>query len=173
MPTQRSPDPYAILGVSRGATSSQLRAAYRQLAQRNHPDLHADARASEHMRRVNRAWEILSSPSRRAEYDASVAAQAAVSPRGHWGRVPRRTPPVQAAASSWAAYGARPVHAEGPPYARTRAADGSGPLRGAGLLLIVPLAILSVAILSAAILPFPSLGFVVVLIVSQLLGREG
>jgi hypothetical protein len=32
MPTHRLPDPYATLGVSRGATSSELRAAYRQLA---------------------------------------------------------------------------------------------------------------------------------------------
>src|SRR5688500_3992912 len=101
MPTQRIPDPYATLGVGREATASQLRAAYRRLAKRYHPDVHASAQASEDMKRVNRAWEILSSPSRRAQYDASVAARTDQATGGHWAGAPRRTPAAHAASTSW------------------------------------------------------------------------
>jgi hypothetical protein len=174
MATQRIPDPYATLGVGRGATSSEVRAAYRRLAKRYHPDLHADARSTEQMRRVNEAWEILSSPSRRAEYDASVTARAAPT-RGHWAGTPRRNPPAEEAMPSWtAAYGARPVHAGARAYARDRPADGApGPLPWAGLLLLVPVAVLSLGILSAGILPFPLLGLVVLVIASRIFGRDG
>jgi curved DNA-binding protein CbpA len=183
MPTQRIPDPYATLGVPRAATSGQLRAAYRRLAKRHHPDLHADARATQQMRQINQAWEILSSPSRRAEYDASVAARAAAS-AGHWGGVSQRASPVQAATTSWtAAYGARPVHAGARAYARDRGAggaysgtrsDASPGLRAwAGLLLLVPVAVLSAGILSAGILPFPLLGFLVLVFAGRLFGRDG
>lgn len=131
------------------------------------------------MRRVNKAWETLSSPSRRAEYDASVAAQAAAATRGHWAGVPRRAP----ATPSWAAYGAQPLHAEARSYARNRAAvggyadtgsDGSaGPLSWAGILLIIPLAVLATAVVSAGILPFPLLGFLVLVFAGRLFNREG
>jgi hypothetical protein len=183
MATQRIPDPYTTLGVPRGAASSQLRAAYRRLAKRYHPDLHADGRATEQMRRVNQAWEILSSPSRRAEYDASVTAQAARPTGGHWAGVPRRTPPRGAGSQPWtAAYGARPVHPGAPAFGRERAAAGvytdagasgsSGPLLWAALLLIVPVIFLSALILSAGILPFPLLGFLVLVFAGRLFGRD-
>lgn len=182
MPTQRIPDPYATLGVARGATPSQLRSAYRRLAKRYHPDLHADAPASEQMRRVNQAWEILSSPSRRAEYDASVAAPADAAYRGHWAGVPRRSPPVSAPNTSWtAAYGARPVHAGARAYARdrsgayadSRSSGSPGPPLWGAVLLIVPVAVLSAAILSAGILPFPLLGLLILVFAGRLFGREG
>lgn len=182
MPTQQIPDPYVTLGVRRGATSSQLRSAYRRLAKRYHPDLHADAREADQMRRINQAWEILSSPSRRAEYDASHAVPVAAPTGAHWRGVPRRTPSGQAGVPSWATYGARPVHPTARAYGRNRAAAGvyaetgsdrsPGVLRWAALLLIVPVAVLSVAILSAGILPFPLLGFLILVIASRLFGRE-
>ncbi len=40
MPGAR-PDPYAVLGVSRGATPAEIRAAYRRLVQLHHPDHNA------------------------------------------------------------------------------------------------------------------------------------
>jgi len=61
-------DPYATLGVPRGASDRQVQQAYRRLARRYHPDLHPDAEATERMQRVNQAWEILSSSTRRASY---------------------------------------------------------------------------------------------------------
>ena len=182
MPTQRIPDPYATLGVGREATPSQLRAAYRRLAKRYHPDVQSSAQASEDMKRVNQAWEILSSPSRRAQYDASVDARTDQAMRGHWAGAPRHTPAAHAAATSWtAAYGARPVHAGAGTYARdpatgayaeSRAGGASGPMLGASLLLIVPLAVLSAVLLSGGILPFPLLGFLLLVFVGRLFGRE-
>jgi curved DNA-binding protein CbpA len=160
MPTQRTADPYATLGVARGATTSQVRAAYRRLAKRYHPDLHDDTGAPDRMRRINQAWEILSSPDRRAEYDASLASQAAATSFGHWAGVPRRAQP---AAASYARSYER-VYAD---------AEADQPLRWGALLLLVPLAVLSLTILSAGILPFPLLGFLLILLAGRLIGRDG
>ena len=66
-------DPYAVLGIPRYASDQQIQRAYRRLAKRYHPDLHPDARTSQQMRRINQAWEILSSPESRARYDAESA----------------------------------------------------------------------------------------------------
>ena len=65
-------DPYATLGLPRDATERQVRAAYRRLAMRYHPDRHPDEQTSERMRGVNEAWHILSSPVRRRRYDAGT-----------------------------------------------------------------------------------------------------
>ena len=182
MPMQRIADPYATLGVARGATPSQVRAAYRRLAKRYHPDVHADARATERMRRINEAWEILSSPARRAQHDATLAAQATVPGFGHWSGVPRRaqpaasSPPWEAHEGPRAYYGGAPTFGDGRAY--TGAYPGAGSdqhpgLRIGALLLIVPVAVVSLAILSAGVLPFPLLGFLLVVIVSSLARREG
>jgi curved DNA-binding protein CbpA len=66
-------DPYADLGVPRDASSEQVREAYRRLAKRYHPDLHPDAATSERMRRINQAWHVLSSTTRRAQFDTTMA----------------------------------------------------------------------------------------------------
>jgi curved DNA-binding protein CbpA len=163
MPTQRTADPYATLGVARGATTSQVRAAYRRLAKRYHPDLHAETGAPDRMRRINQAWEILSNPDRRAEYDASLASPAAATRFGHWAGVPRRAQPATA---SYARSYERV-------YADAEADQPAGPLRWGALLLLVPLAVLSLTILSAGILPFPLLGFLLILLAGRLIGRDG
>ena len=63
---------YSTLQVAPDASAAQIRAAYRALAQRYHPDKHpADAqRAAGHMQRLNAAYEVLSDPVQRAAYDA-------------------------------------------------------------------------------------------------------
>ncbi len=148
MPTQRIADPNATLGVARGATTSQVRAAYRRLAKRYHPDLHADAKATERMRIINQAWEILSSPDRRAEYEASLDSQAAAPGFGHWAGVPRRAQPA-AASPRWATHdGPRANYGGAPPYGRERASTGAyadaesdqptGLVRWGALVLLVP-----------------------------------
>lgn len=82
---ERSPiDPYAILGLARDATPQQVATAYRRLAKQFHPDLHPDKEVAARMRRLNEAWEILSSPERRAAYDAGRPARS-VPANGHWG----------------------------------------------------------------------------------------
>jgi hypothetical protein len=71
------PDPYAILGVPRSATQQEVRAAYRVLAARYHPDRHQgnplEELASAKMAEINRAYAILSDPARRTAFDRGRA----------------------------------------------------------------------------------------------------
>lgn len=63
-------DPYQVLGVSRAATRTQIRAAYVARARTAHPDL-VGWRGLDVMRALNEAWEILKDARRRTEYDAA------------------------------------------------------------------------------------------------------
>jgi curved DNA-binding protein CbpA len=63
-------DPYGILGVSRGATEEDVRKAYRRLAREYHPDANpGDIKAEERFKEIQQAYEILSKPNKRREYD--------------------------------------------------------------------------------------------------------
>ncbi len=56
-------DPYAVLGVDPDASVAEIRRAYLARARQVHPDVSRDdPQAAERMRRVNRAWEMLSDP---------------------------------------------------------------------------------------------------------------
>jgi curved DNA-binding protein CbpA len=61
-------DHYAVLGVAPTADPEVIRAAYRVLAQRHHPDRNANTDGSA-MVRLNQAYNVLSCPKRRAEFD--------------------------------------------------------------------------------------------------------
>ena len=61
-------DHYAVLGVAPTADPEVIRAAYRVLAQRHHPDRNAHTDGSA-MVRLNQAYAVLSCPLRRAEFD--------------------------------------------------------------------------------------------------------
>ena len=67
------PDLYEVLQVHPRADPDVLRAAYRVLARKYHPDHGGDARR---MITLNDAWDVLGDPVRRAAYDASRAASA-------------------------------------------------------------------------------------------------
>ena len=64
------PTYYDVLQVERNASPSDVRAAYRRLAQKYHPDKMPDnANASRAMAAINAAYEVLSDAHRRAEHD--------------------------------------------------------------------------------------------------------
>jgi hypothetical protein len=62
---------YAILGVPIDADSDTLKRAYRQLARRYHPDL-AGPDGAVQMKRINRAYDVLSDPEKRLNYDTII-----------------------------------------------------------------------------------------------------
>ncbi|MEB3293516.1 MAG: DnaJ domain-containing protein, partial [Synechococcales bacterium] len=61
---------YEILDVSRDAEGDEIKRAYRKLARQYHPDLNpGDREAENRFKDVNEAYEVLSDPDRRAQYD--------------------------------------------------------------------------------------------------------
>ncbi len=69
------PGHYATLGLDRGCTAAQIRAAYRLLARQHHPDLNPDSPAAlRRTQELNAAHEILGDPARRRAYDHELAA---------------------------------------------------------------------------------------------------
>ncbi len=67
---------YATLGLDRGCTLAQIRAAYRVLAKQFHPDVNdGSPTAVERTQELNAAHETLSDPDRRQEYDRELDAQ--------------------------------------------------------------------------------------------------
>lgn len=59
-------NPYEALGVAKDATADEIRAAYRKLAKKHHPDKGGD---KERMAAINDAYAVLSDPNRRKRYD--------------------------------------------------------------------------------------------------------
>ncbi|KAF7021073.1 hypothetical protein CFC21_034077 [Triticum aestivum] len=74
---QQQPTFYDLLGISaEGSSFEDVRAAYRRMARKYHPDVSPPDAAKEHTRRfiqVQEAYETLSDPSRRTTYDRALA----------------------------------------------------------------------------------------------------
>ena len=164
-----TPDHYAVLGIPRDASDQQIQRAYRRLAKRYHPDLHADAQASLQMRRINGAWEILSSPGSRAQYDAESALSRSASLK-HWSAPARRSAPASPPPQNWNTAWASSSTAR--PYPRRAATqyDDAGPgwLAVAGT---VSVALLLLVALFSGILPAPLLGIVLLIAARSIFAR--
>lgn len=103
----KSDDPYETLGVARGASQAEIRAAYRKLAKQHHPDLNPGSKAAEtRFKAVAAANDLLSDANKRARFDrGEIDAAGQEAP-------PRHTYREHAEAASGRRYGARGPQAE-------------------------------------------------------------
>ncbi len=63
-------DLYTVLGVSKTASEDEIKKAYRKMAKQYHPDLHpGDKEAEAKFKEINEAYEVLSDPKKKANYD--------------------------------------------------------------------------------------------------------
>jgi curved DNA-binding protein CbpA len=70
------PTHYANLRVARNAPPEVIRAAYKALMQKHHPDRHpGDAKAERIVRLLNEAYAVLNDPDQRARHDTWIAQQ--------------------------------------------------------------------------------------------------
>src|ERR1700687_1529904 len=70
MPTVPKTDYYELLGVPRKASTKDIRASYRKLARKYHPDLNPGDKASEEkFKQIQEAYDVLSDPKKKQMYD--------------------------------------------------------------------------------------------------------
>ena len=96
-------DYYEVLGVPRTASQKEIKAAFRKLARKHHPDVNpGDPGAAEQFKEINEAHEVLGDPEKRKKYDQlgpnwqqyeawEAAGRPGAAPFGQEGRVEYRT----------------------------------------------------------------------------------
>lgn len=93
-------DHYKVLQVDPEADPEVIQAAYRRLALKWHPDVAGGAEAAARMAAINRAWDVVGDPDRRAAYDrergsAGTSSSAPGSPAQFTPATPAASPPAR------------------------------------------------------------------------------
>jgi len=74
---------YDTLGVAKGASDDEIKKAYRKLARKHHPDANAgDKESEERFKEVQHAYDVLSDPEKRKQYDRFGAQNGRMPPGG-------------------------------------------------------------------------------------------
>jgi DnaJ-class molecular chaperone len=69
---------YRVLDIDPTADDSMIKAAFRRLARRYHPDVAENARAARRFREIREAYEVLSNAEKRGQYDRVYRAHTAL-----------------------------------------------------------------------------------------------
>jgi molecular chaperone DnaJ len=62
-------DYYEVLGINKGAAPDEIKKAYRNLARKYHPDVNKEAGSADKFKEINEAYQVISDPQKRSQYD--------------------------------------------------------------------------------------------------------